>query len=240
MVRWVNKDEALRLDPDFFDRQSFQDGWFHNPAKSGYYSTNYGFAEQRFIVGDNNKIQYGRVCGGETPNINAVAWFEYGGNIYVGVVKQARPFADIAYGIPADEPIVYAQPVMGFRHHLSKIAGDGAARVYESAEDGATREALEEAGVRDVISIKSMGQHWGNPTGPLVTPTDLLEIEIDPDTLSDELDHEELIYGCDYIDVRLLIQRIALGEYEGVNYRASVAMNTFFVFFSRHPEALAS
>jgi len=112
--------------------------------------------------------------------------------------------------------------------------------VFESATEGATREALEEAGVQNIIFIKSMGQHWGNPTGPLVTPSDLLEIQVDPETLdTSKLDREELIYKCEYLSAHKLVTRIGLGFYDGVSYRASVAMNTFFVFFARHPEALA-
>ena len=73
-----------------------------------------------------------------------------------------------------------------------------------------------------------------------MTPTDLLEIQVNPESIdTSKLDREELIYKCEYLSTSELVSRIASGEHDGVNYRASVAMNTFFVFFARHPEALA-
>ena len=57
---------------------------------------------------------FDRVVSGEAPNINAVAYYVRGDVYYVGVTFQVRPFADTAYGVPADLPIKFAQPVMGF------------------------------------------------------------------------------------------------------------------------------
>ena len=231
---WITPQEALRIDPEFFTRRHDQE-WHYDERRDGYYAP-FGFSEYRIQVDAQGKPAFGRVCGGEIPNINAVAYFVRDGIWHVGVTFQVRPFADDAYGVPADPPIKFAQPVMGFRERL---VGQAAAQVFESAEAGATREALEEAGVVEVRSIKSMGCHWGNPTGPLVTPSDLLEIEVNPDTLTDAVDRTELIFKCEYLPVKELLARVALGIHEGINYRASVAMNTFFVFLTRHPEALS-
>jgi len=227
-------EEALQLDPSFAERS----GWRYDSEVDGFVSK-FGFAERRVQLDRDGMPAFDRVVGGERPNINAVAYYVNRGVWYVGVVFQERPFADVSYGVPADPPIRFAQPIMGFR---DRIVGKAAGEVFESAEEGASREALTEAGVNDILSIKSMGQHWGNPTGPLVTPSDLLEIEVDPRSLNtntDQLDREELIYKCEYIPVKELIRRIGLGQHDGVNYRGSVPMNTFFVFLARHPEALA-
>lgn len=233
MKGWITPQEAARLDPEFFTRRAQQE-WHYDERREGYYSP-FGFAEYRIQVDANGKPVFGRVCGGEIPVINAVAFFKRNGIWYVGVTFQVRPFADDSYGVPADPPIKFAQPIMGFRE---RIVGETATEVFENAETGATREALEEAGVMDIISIKSMGSHWGNPTGPLVTPSDLLEIEVNPDTLISAVDRTELIYKCEYMPVKELLLHIAEGVHDGVNFRASVAMNTFFVFLALHPEAL--
>ncbi|MEK7559402.1 MAG: hypothetical protein AAB521_03780 [Patescibacteria group bacterium] len=235
MQAWITAEECEKRFPGWLAARG-ENGWKVDAAKSRI-SSRFGFAEVRVQLKPDGTPDFDRVVSGEAPNINAVAYYVKDGIFYVGVTFQVRPFADTSYGIPADPPIKFAQPVMGFR---DKIVGATASAVFESAPEGAKREVLEEAGVQDIISIKSMGQHWGNPTGPLVTPSDLLEIEIDPKTIdTSKFDREELIFKCEYIPAGELVLRIALGEYDGVNYRASVAMNTFFVFFANHPEALA-
>lgn len=257
MRGWITPEEARRLDPEFFSRRQGQE-WTHDAQKEGYYAP-FGFSEYRIQVNAEGMPTFGRVCGGEAPNINAVAYFRKKDTWFVSVTYQVRPFADVAYGQPAEEPIVFAQPIMGFRE---QIVGKTAAQVFESAEQGATREALEEAGVTHIRSIKSIGQHWGNPTGPLVTPTDLLDIEIVPndndfqpffpsgDTAWGEFpiqgyrvnvtDTEERILKCEYIPMETLFNRIQAGVHQDVNYRASVAMNTFFVWLSHHQDAMQS
>lgn len=234
MQGWITAKECEERFPGWLAARG-QNGWIVDVRHRRIISR-FGFAEVRVQLKPDGTPDFDRVASGEAPNINAVAYYIKDGVWYVGVAFQVRPFADTAYGVPADPPIKFAQPVMGF---CGKIVGTTASAVFESATEGATREALEEAGVQDVISIKSMGQHWGNPTGPLVTPSDLLEIQVDPETLdTSKLDREELIYKCEYLSAHELVSRIGLGFYDGVNYRASVAMNTFFVFFARHPEAL--
>lgn len=235
MQGWITAEECEERFPGWLDARG-ENGWTLDVARRRSESR-FGYSELRIQLKPDRTPDFDRVVGGEAPNVNAVAYFVRDSVWYVGVTFQERPFADTAYGVPADPPIKFAQPIMGFR---TRIVGETAARLFESAEEGATREALEEAGVNDVISITSMGQQWGNPTGPLVTPSDLLEIEVYPETINtNNLDRAELIYKCEYLPAGELVRRIALREHEGVNYRGSVPMNTFFVFFARHPEALA-
>ncbi|OGH21230.1 MAG: hypothetical protein A2958_01880 [Candidatus Levybacteria bacterium RIFCSPLOWO2_01_FULL_38_13] len=235
MASWITAAECEERFPGWLAARG-ENGWRVDVAKRCI-SSRFGFAEVRVQLNQDGTPAFDRVVCGEAPNINAVAYYVKDGVWYIGVTFQVRPFADLAYGVPADPPIKFAQPVMGFR---DKIVGKVASAVFESAPEGAKREVLEEAGVNDVMSIQSMGQHWGNPTGPLVTPTDLLEIQVNPESIdTSKLDREELIYKCEYLSTSELVSRIASGEHDGVNYRASVAMNTFFVFFARHPEALA-
>lgn len=235
MIGWISPEECEKRFPGWLGSRG-ENGWSVDAEKRRI-TSHFGFAEVRVQLNADGTPAFDRVVCGEAPNVNAVAYYVRDGIYYVGITYQVRPFADIGYGVPADPPMIFAQPVMGFN---AKTAGPKVAAIFETGISSASREALEEAGVQDIVSIQNMGQHWGNPTGPLVTPTDLFEIEVDPETIdTNKIDREELIYKCEYVSVSELIRRIALGEHDGVNYRASVAMNTFFVFLSRHPEALA-
>lgn len=257
---WVTLAEALVLDPNFLAKRINGKGINMEPVfdpNTGSYLSPFQYNEYRVQLKADGTPDFGRIVCGEAPNINAVAWFEHARGIYVSVTYQVRPFADEAYGVPADPPIVFAQPIMGFR---DRIVGKEASEVFETSEAGASREALAEAGVKRVISIKSMGSHWGNPTGPLVTPSDLLDIQVDPKELDLEpindvpgkyleydvrrfrskvTDESELILKCEYVHIEDILKNLRSGLVEGTNWRASVAMNTFFVWIAHHPEVIA-
>lgn len=266
---WVTLAEALKIDPDYPSKRINKEGVNLDPVfdpATGAYTSPFQYTEPRVQLDADGMPAFMRICSGEAPNINAVAWFQNHRGTFVSVTYQVRPFADEAYQVPADPPIVFAQPIMGFR---DRIVGKEASEVFETSEAGASREALAEAGVKRVLSIKSMGSHWGNPTGPLVTPSDLLDIEVDPKELDLEpiqetfdpkllegraipneytgprryrskvTDASELILKCEYVHIEDVISHLRSGLVEGFNWRASVAMNTFFVWLAYHPETIA-
>lgn len=231
MPGWVSMKRALELDPTFEEKA----GWRYNPEVDGFISK-WGFAVRRVQLDNNGMPAFDRVCIGEPLVVNVVAYYKEGDDYYVSVLFQKRPFADQATGVPADPPIVFAQPVMGFVDKIDSIIGESAA---ETVARGASREATEEAGVRNAAPPQSMGQYWGAPTGPFVTPTDILSIEVDQSTLTDETDHSELILKAEYLPFKALWERIALGSFEGVNYRSGQMLATFSVFLTLHPDALS-
>ena len=187
---WVTLKEALELDPNF------EPGWSLDPETGRWHHPMFGFAEQRVQLGPDGMPAFDRVVIGETPVVNCPLyyWDPESQQWMVGIVHQTRPFADEAYEVPADPPITFAGMVMGFLEKLGNMLGKEALDAFESAEAGAVREALEEAGIHDVLNIEDLGYYWGNPTGPLVTPTSIIALEVDPTTRDTEAsDASELI-----------------------------------------------
>lgn len=229
---WVTPAEAAELDPTFPERAT----WKYDPSLPGFTSP-YGFGVVRVQLDNHGMPAFDRLCVGEPLVVNVVAYFIRQGVYYVSILDQTRPFADEATGIPAETPIVFAQPVMGFVDKIDKVIGETASDVLKR---GALREVNEEANARPIKPPLQMGQYWGAPTGPFVTPTDLLAIEIDPSTITGETDHSELILKAEYIPFPELWDRIALGEHDGVNYRSGQMLSTFSVFLALHPDALTS
>ena len=86
--------------------------------------------------------------------------------------------------------------------------------------------------------MNKMGHHNPNPTF-CATWSQLLEIQVDLDLVTSQVDSSELIYKAEYLPVSEVYRRIALGEFEGVNYRSATANNALMVWLARHPEALA-
>jgi hypothetical protein len=228
--------KAVEIDPQFFENRG-ENAWKLDTDNRRLHSR-FGFAEVRVQRGKEGGPDFDRVVYGEAPNINAVVYgIDGNGVYYVGVVVQQRPFADNPNGSPAEVPIVFGQPcVMGF---LDKIVGDKLAKAFESPEDGAVREALEEAGVAAVEEIAEMGHHNPNPTF-CATWSNLIEIKVNLDKIREPVDAKELIYRAEYLPVREVMRRIGEGEYENVNYRSATANDAFFVWLARHPEALLS
>lgn len=234
MPGWMTAAQAVELDPDFFVKRG-ENGWVLDTDNRRFQSR-FGFAEVRVQRGKEGGPEFDRVVYGEAPNINAVVYGVDGeGTYYVGVVVQQRPFADNPDGSPADVPITFGQPcVMGF---LDRIVGATLAKAFESPEDGAVREALEEAGVAAVEQIERVGHHNPNPTF-CATWSTLVEIKVNLEKIQDPVDAKELIYTCEYLPVREVLRRIAEGEHEGVSYRSATANDAFLVWLARHPEAL--
>jgi hypothetical protein len=203
-------------------------GWKRRSGNpEGYYSE-HGFAEHRVQLDPDGRPAFDRVVIGEAPNINAVVYgYRPNGVLYVGVIIQARPFADKPDRTPADPPIVFAQPcVMGF--NLERVAG----------KDAAIREASEEAGTESaILKIESLGLHNPNPTF-CATWSELFAIQVDLDLVEERVDESELIYRAEYLQLAELIRRIGLGEYKGVNYRSATANDALFVWLSRHPNIM--
>jgi len=236
MPGWMSAQEALEFDPDFFVKRG-ENSWQMDTDNRRIHSR-FGFAEVRVQRGKEGGPDFDRVVYGEAPNINAVVYgVDQDGVYYVGVVVQQRPFADNPDGSPADVPIMFGQPcVMGF---LNRIVGDKIAQAFESPEDGAVREALEEAGVRVVEEIVRAGHHSPNPTF-CATWSSLVEIKVNLEKLRQPVDSKELIFAAEYLPVREVLRRIAEGEVDGVNYRSATANDALLVWLARHPEALSS
>lgn len=235
---WVSPKEALAITPTFFEDRG-ENAW-QADAENRRISSRFGFAEVRVQLTPDGSLDFDRVVYGEAPNINAVVYGVRDGTYYVAVVIQARPFADLPVSTPknfapADPPIVFGQPcVMGF---LEKIVGAELSTAFESADGAAVREALEEAGAYGILSVEAMGHHNPNPTF-CATWSQLLEIQVDVDTVAAQVDSSELIYKAEYLPVAEVNRRIAVGEHEGVCYRSAAANAAFMVWLARHPEAM--
>lgn len=230
MPGWISVQEALRMDPDFFKKRG-ENSWTSDPENIRI-SSNFGFAEDRVQLKDDGTLDFDRVVYGEAPNINAVVWGkDADGNIKVGVTIQARPFADNPNGTPADPPLIFAQPcVMGF---LQRIVGEPLASAFEKADQGALREAMEEAGVSTIKDIRYLGHHNPNPTF-VATWSQLLEIEVDLQEVSEHTDRAELIYRAEYLSLEELFARIGSGVHRGINYRSATANDAFLVWLVNH------
>ena len=231
---WITPSQAEERHPGFFAERG-ENSWQVDSDNRRIYSR-FGYAEVRVQIKGDGSPDFDRVVYGEAPNINAVVFGrEPDGTIKVAITVQARPFSDNPDSSPASPPLVFGQPcVMGF---LQRIVGQRLAQAYESADDGAVREALEEVGARGILSVSNMGSHNPNPTF-CATWSNLLEIEVDLARVQEDVDSAELIYKAEYLPVAEVLRRIAEGEHEGVNYRSATANDAFFVWIARHPEAL--
>ncbi|MFA6306920.1 MAG: hypothetical protein WCV70_03105 [Patescibacteria group bacterium] len=243
MKKWISLPDALEMDPQF-QKKSGASAWVIN-EKTGEINSRWGKVAVQVQLKNDGNLDFGRGVYYEPPNINAVVYgFEADGTCKVGITIQERPFAnnppdiDNPYGTPADSPIKFGQPVMGF---LKKIIGDGAAAsIFESTIGGATREALEEVGAtaEGILEVKPFGEHYPNPTF-CATTSRLIEIKIDLKKVTGQTDKEELIYKAEYISLKELFCRIGKKVHDGVNYNAAVANNTFFMWLAKHPELLS-
>jgi len=234
MAGWITPAAALEQDPEFFTKRG-ENAW-QIDAKNRRIHSRFGFAEVRVQTKPDGTPDFDRAVYGEAPNINAVVYGVRDDTYYVAVVIQARPFSDLPDGTPADLPIKFGQPcVMGF---LNKIVGQQLAAAFESADEAAIREALEEAGATGILSVEAMGFHNPNPTF-CATWSTLLDIQVDLTTVTSRVDAAELIYKAEYLPVREVFRRIAIGEFDGVSYRAATPNSAFMTWLARHPEALA-
>lgn len=230
---WVTVQEALEIDPDFLTNRG-EGAWVIDPGNYEIRSR-FGFVQIRVQLREDGTLDFDRAVYGEAPSINAVCWGKSPstGNVLIAVVDQGRPFSDNPDGTPADPPIVFGQPaVLGF---LDKVVGKEAAQAYEKAGEAAIREALEESGATSVINIQSMGYHNPSPTFCATWPA-LFDVEVDLLEIGVDVDRTELIYKADYYSLADIRERIAAGEYEGVNYRAGMANAALMVWLCRHPE----
>lgn len=235
MPSWITPGRAEELVPGFFAARG-ENSW-QVDANGRRISSRFGFAEVRVQTKPDGTPDFDRVVYGEAPNINAVI---YGigpyGTCHVAVTVQARPFADLPTGEPAETPIVFGQPcVMGFRQ---AFGGFNMTKVFEASVGAAAREAIEEAGAEGVLRVIPLGHHNPNPTF-VASWSELFEIEVDLTKVTGQTDRSELIYRAEYVPLGELLQRIAHGEHNGVNYRSATANNALFVWLSSHPELLA-
>lgn len=232
MHLWIKPVEAEEKSPGFFASRG-ENSWQVDPEQRRIFSR-FGFAEVRVQTKPDGSPDFDRVVYGEAPNINAVVYGkDVRGNCQVAVVNQGRPFADMPDGTPADPPLIFGQPcVMGF---LDKILGGSLANAYESADQGAIREAIEEAGSRGILSVSSIGSHNPNPTF-CATWSNLFEIEVNLTTISKLVGSSELIHSAEYLPIKEIKRRIAVGSFGGVNYRSATANSAFFTWLCHHPD----
>jgi 8-oxo-dGTP pyrophosphatase MutT (NUDIX family) len=231
---WITAKEALRRDPEFFRRRG-DASWSWNEITSTL-GSKWGAHEVRVAVHPDGTPDFDRVIYSEAPGMCAVLYGrDRDGGYHIGIIEEARPFADNLDGTPADPPLRFGQPaVMGV---LDRIIGSGGASALESAEDGAVREAMEEAGITGVLGVRRLG--YQNPNAAICATWDhLLEIEVDLDQVGTTTGREARIHQAHYLPVREVLHRIALGDHDGVNYRAAVPGNAFLVWLANHTEAL--
>jgi len=209
MKMWQSLPEVLKIDPDFLKKRG-ENGWRWN-SETGGIESRFGKAMIQVQLKPDGSPDFDRVVYYEPPNINAVVYsFTVDGTCMVGITIQERPFAnnpanlEHPYGIPAEPAIKFAQPVMGFAR---KIFGEKAMSVFESGAGTATREALEELGIRDIIEIKPLGEHYPNPTF-CATVSQLFEIQVDLKKILKKTDESELIVSVEFITLKELFSRI--------------------------------
>lgn len=236
---WVSRQEALRIDPDFFNRRG-DNSWRWDEKRGRLYSK-WGAYEIRVMLKGDGSLDFDRAIYSETSGICAVIYgIDKKGKYHIGVIEEMRPFSDRPNGEKAEPPIVFGQPcVMGV---LERIIGEKGAEIFEKKEDSARRESFEEAGVKDIVAIRMIGRH--NPNPAICSSWDvLLEIEVDLEEMKRLRKQkgkacEEKIVQVEFIPVGGLLKRIAKGSHNGIIYRAAVPNNAFLVWLARHPEAL--
>lgn len=233
MIGWVTPQEASRRIPNFFKNRGFN-SWYLDRSNRRFFSR-FGFAEVRVQTKPDGTPDFDRVIIGEAPNINAVCWYRKDGTLYIANVVQPRSFADKPDGTPADPSIIFGQPcVMGFKE---RILGEDLVHAFENDDDAVRREALQEAGARGIKNITFLGYHNPNPTF-CATWSEVWDVQIDPDMITDEVDTKELILKAEYIPVSSLLGRIAVGDAAGVNYRSATANSALLIWLTNHPHIL--
>ena len=227
-------------------------GWLAERAKSGLgwaineqpvldpITSRFGGFEIRIMLKPDGMPDHDKGVYLEAKNQNTVVFGRRnGGPVLIGCTEEARAFADMPEGGPADPPMRFLQPVvMGF---FEKVLGSDAKTFKERLESGdeaSIREALEEMGVAEVKSLKPMGVVWPNATNT-ATVTHLYEMEVDIDRVIENPEGREwTINNCVWLPVTEVMKRIGDGFYEGVNCRMGQANTAFFTWLCRHPDAL--
>jgi 8-oxo-dGTP pyrophosphatase MutT (NUDIX family) len=235
MPRIVTEAEARLLDPAFFEKDRGKHAWIRRNDDMGFESENYGGIALLYVVKDDGTIDHNRGVAWEPKKgtVNGSPWYPEDGIYYIGILEQVRPFALNADGTESDSGIVFAQPVMAFR---TRLLGEQIAAAVDTGQKTVEREALEEAGIRRIVNVRSYGDHWPNPTF-IRSATEVWDLQVDPASITGEVDSAEFILNFSFITVGELVRRIQLGEYEGVNYRAAIALSTWMIWMSNHPEA---
>lgn len=226
--------QALRVDPNFILKRG-SNAWQRQADENGFSSDQFGGIAMMVVQKDNGELDHDRGVAWEPPQstVNGTLWYEKAGIYYIGIIEQERPFAVNEDGSEPETGIIFAQPVMAFRR---KLLGENIAKAVETGEETIIRESLEEAGIRRILSVRSLGYHWPNPTF-VRSATEVWDLEVDPDSITGQVDTAEFIRKFAFIPVTELEQRIKLGVFENVNYRAAIALSTWTIWRCFHPEA---
>lgn len=243
MPGWINPRECEERFPGWLAARAANGlGWAVNgqPMLDSVTSRFGGF-EVRIMLKPDGTPDHDKGVYIEAPNVNTVAWGRKNGSVLIGCTEEARAFADMPEGGPADPPMIFLQPVvMGF---FDKILGSSAKafkEVLETGDSAATREALEEMGIEEVISLTPMGVVWPNATNT-ATVSRLYEMEVDIDrVVENPKGREWTIKNCQWLPVSEVMRRIGDGFHEGVNCRMGQANTAFFTWLCRHPEAISA
>lgn len=238
---WMTVPEALARVPDFLRRRG-KNSWRFD-RRNRIWRSRFGFAQQRVQKNRQGDPDFDRVIIGEAPAMNAVAHGkDENGIVHMAVIVQDRPFVDDPVTLePADPPITFGHIIMGF---LEKVVGKKIAQAFESAQEGAVREAIQEAGVTGILNVRPMG--WLNATPTFcATWVSLFEIEVDLKTVTSQIDSAELIHRADYITIKEFLRRLREndGWVDGVCYRAGSPNGVVLIWLAylldRHPEVAA-
>lgn len=242
----ISPSEALRRNPDFFkDRKPQEANWILRvkhldgrteempPGTDWEAISKWGAVRTAVVTKPDGTPDFDRPRYDESPGVVVVAWGRDGktGKIKVAMISQARPHADNSFDKSSVENMVFEQTPMGF---LDKMVGEDQLEKFESLEDGAKREAGEEAGVIAIkdISYPEYSEQYNSPSF-IGTSNSLAFVEVDLDKVDVlKIDRKEQIYQAEYIYLDRLIDNIKKGKTEMGYARLGTSNSAILIFLS--------
>lgn len=176
---------------------------------------------------------FDRVVVEEAPHIHTIGYdIDEEGNYWVGIVYQFRPF------IEGQIPPICGDIPMGF--NLARVLGDGAQTVYETADDAAARELIEELGVplrEKPVLIRTMIDHT---TYGSRTTTPVYKARVNRHLVTGKTDEKEALIS-EMIPLSEYGHRVSMGtDEDGVLWGFGVSQGSMNLFLlSEGPEAAA-
>lgn len=241
----ISPSEALRRDSEFFEKRPPDNNWILKvrhldgtveefpPGTDWEAVSRWGAVRSSVVTKPDGSPLYDRPRYDETPGVLVVAWGKdkKTGEIKVAMISQAHPHADNVFDTESDESMVFQQIPMGF---LDKTIGKDQLEKFEPLEEGAKREAREEAGAAIVknVSFPEYSNQYNSPSFS-GTSSFLAFIEVDLDRVDNlKIDREEQIFKAEYISLSKLMDNIKKGKTENGYARLGISNSAVLIFLS--------
>lgn len=236
---WITARECEERWPGWLDRQGDAAWRLNGQPLLDPVISRYGRFEVRVLLID-GEPDHAKGIYGEGKNQNTMVWgVDQNGHRLYGCNEEVRPFADG----PQDEKSIqtFFQPVvMGFFDKLLGREGRSLRPVLESGNAAAIREAFEEMGITEIISLIDIGPIWPNPTNTS-TVTHLYDMQVDlAQVVANPNGREWTIVNCLWLTAEEILRRISQGRYDDVNTRMGQANAAFFAGYTRHLQAMTA